>query len=227
MKKYLLILLIISSILFAACGANKDERIKVIDIKEKYKSNDVSNSYSINEEVYVDGNISIKYPVVSGLGNMEAIVNNALYIKMMLMSEYFIEPINPTIDLTYTIKRADNSILSIVYEGYGNDEGLAYSTNFFYTTNIDLNTGTILSLKDLTTIDDKFINTLKNESTINDNYIPNYFNSMTNEVILEKLINSDQQESEVSSYICEDGTIGISIKVIHAMGDHLEYEISK
>ena len=182
--------------------------------------------YLVSKAVYSSGNISIKYPVVSGLGDVEETANNIIYTKVMLMAGYYIEPINPTIELSYTIKKLDSNILSIVYEGYGSDEGLAYPINFFYTTNIDLNTGTALSLSDLAVVDDDFIVALKIAPTLNNNNIPNYFNSLSDEDILYKLNNSDQQDAEVSSYICEDGTIGISVQVNHAMGDHLEYQVN-
>lgn len=192
-----------------------------IDIEE--------DGYNVSDNIFNNQNIKITYPVISNCENkdIEQMINDKIYAKVLSISNYYDINSNPIMDINYSIKTNDNNIMSIVFQGYGNCDNAAYPIDLFYTINIDLYTGMILRLTDMVNIDEEFINKLKSTATINNIEIENYFNTLTDEEIIDKLNNSDNEYSEISSYLTSNGYIGISIQVPHAIGDHLEYEIIK
>ena len=54
-----------------------------------------------------------------------------------------------TLEINYVIKLKDKNLLSVQYSGMGYSKGAAHPNNLFYTTNINLISGTRIRLADL------------------------------------------------------------------------------
>lgn len=116
-------------------------------------------------------------------------------------------------------------------------EGMPYPTNLFHTTNIDVDTGTKVNLKDLLKIDQKFVSLLKNDhyayasDESNEEieaYVKELFDSYSDEELISYLNQADEASSDsnplgIFSYYSQKA--GLSFQVPHALGDYVEIEI--
>ncbi|MGG4143833.1 hypothetical protein ABEW34_11915 [Paenibacillus algorifonticola] len=96
----------------------------------------------------------------------------------------------------------------------------------YYTTNIDIQAETQISLKDIVQIDDGFISALKEgklQSPITE--AQELLDNLTDDEWLQMLIKADSSSSGTYSYLTKDA-IGIIVEVPHAIGDHAELEVS-
>ncbi|MGL6105466.1 MAG: PdaC/SigV domain-containing protein, partial [Fusobacteriaceae bacterium] len=173
MKKKVMTITITSILLITTlvgCSSNKIEREKTIETqseravvqKEKFTT------YKIEEKEYINKDMKVKYPQISGLEDekKQEIINNLIKTKAIsIYDETFKELENGQtyeVDGTYEIKLKDDKILSIAYTSYNNISQSAYPYNLFYTTNIDIKTGQELALKEIIPkVDDDFIKLLK------------------------------------------------------------------
>lgn len=193
-------------------------------------------SYKIVSETY-DNNKGTKmsYPQISDFSDAqkqkelnEMIKNEALkgnnYYKDVVDGEV-------TIDIKYKIVCQEPELLSIIYSGVGNVSGAAHPSNLFYTTNLDITNRKNLRLNDIVNINDDFVNMLINGSfkAVNSEYEAEYkaeINMLTLEEWKKSLLAADPSDKMGSefSYMTKD-SLGISIGVLHALGDHAEFEI--
>lgn len=247
MRKIIVIILLILGIVLLGCKQSNIKNNKKNEITEEYieseetiqeeetidKSENVnikekSKGYKITDNIFESGSIRIIYPVISNLNNeiLQQVINENIYLRVESISNYYDINRSPTMDISYIIKTANEDIISIVLQGYVNCDDTAYPTSFFETINLDLNTGDVLKVSDLVNIDDEFISKLKASNPINNSYVDNtYLSSFSDDEVKEMLIYADNEDSNVYSYVLEDGSIGISINVPHALGDYLEYEV--
>ncbi len=178
--------------------------------------------------------LKIDYPT---LPEYSEAVNKLIKDEAYLVpSEYFElgkeEPFGDiTIEVKYDIKEQTPERLSISFEGYGNMVGAAHPVNMFYTVNIDVKNEKQLTLSDLTTIDDAFMDKLmaSAKATLNPE-IYESFNSADwygDRANLKKTLDeSDTIYYGAFSYETPD-KIGVSLPVIHAMGDYVVVEVTK
>ncbi|MEK3808449.1 hypothetical protein [Metabacillus sp. SLBN-84] len=136
-----------------------------------------------------------------------------------------------TLDIKYTIKRMDRELLSIQYDGLGNVSGTAHPSHHFYTSTYLLTDGRRVKLNQLVILNEAFAETLKKKSKALSPALQGYLEGLSNQDLLTKLQTADQLErigendqSDVFSYWTED-SLGISIGVSHAQGDHAEFEV--
>ncbi|MFL6557382.1 MAG: DUF4163 domain-containing protein, partial [Bacillus sp. (in: firmicutes)] len=132
----------------------------------------------------------------------------------------------------YGIKSKSPSLLSIQYTGVGYMNGAAHPNNHYYTTNIDIETGTILKLKDMINIDENFVDNLKQNAKSMKPEHQGILSSIHPSDLLNMLTNADsldnigtENQSDTFSYFTSD-SLGISIPVSHAEGDHAGFEIT-
>lgn len=142
-------------------------------------------------------------------------------------SEGFLE-----LDINYKVTLSSAKVLSIQYSGLGDVDTAAHPNNLFYTNNIDVSTGNRLRLKDVINIDENCVNKFFNGQFkalwpeqreqlkhLTSERMLKYFNEADS---LDNI--GTEKQSDVFSYFTND-SLGISISVSHAIGDHAEFEI--
>ncbi|MCG7379554.1 DUF4163 domain-containing protein [Paenibacillus sp. ACRSA] len=231
MKHWMLI--IIPFLLLMSCNQKAE-----VHSEQAKNSNDTSikKSYKVESNNYSKNNINIKYPKIINITNGDKI--NALIKEeaTRIINSYSEE--KDHLDINYLIMLKSNDLISIQYTGSAFTEGAAYPLNVFYTSNIDINKGSRVKLIDLIEVNEAFVEKFKegDYKSYNED-----LNLLDNGVITEVLSGSNsidlisyfKQSDEVGqvndsgtfSYITQDA-IGVSISVPHALGDHLEMEIS-
>lgn len=194
-------------------------------------------SYDISSMTYIveddDNNISIEYPVVSGLSdevNQKKINELIKAEALKVYNTYYYEDRDYLghldLDIEYYISLKNEYILSIQYYGLGDLENAPHPDKLFYTTNIDMMMGNRLKLVDLVNIEEGLINMFISREfeplwQVQDESDLGYYG--TYDVAEESFINADNMGS-VFSYLTND-SLGISIPVSHAIGGHGEFEI--
>lgn len=204
------------------------------------KSDPGHKEYTIKKVIYTDKDIKAEYPQIEGFADAarqrkinELIKSEALAPYLRTIKE--LDPIQKyEADGKYEIKLQNDNILSITYSSFNNIVPSAHPYNMFYTTNIDLKTGKKLVLKDLVpNIDKAFIEVLKNSKyagNIDKQYEPEIrtqaFSWYENdEQLLDALSSKSETESNIYVYVTPD-SLGISMPITHAAGDHAEFEIN-
>ena len=192
-------------------------------------------SYKIVSETY-DNNkgTKISYPQISDLSDAEKQkeLNEIIKNEALKGNNYYKDVDGEvTIDIKYKIVCQEQELLSIIYSGVGNVSGAAHPSNLFYTTNLDITNRKNLKLNDIVNINDDFVNKLINGSfkAVNSEYEAEYkseINMVTLEDWKKNLLAADPSDKMGSefSYMTKD-SLGISIGVMHALGDHTEFEI--
>lgn len=197
--------------------------------------------YKLITENYTEKNVKIDYPQISNLANSnkQKAINHLIKTEALKVLNYYTEvdrklpaesvPSELDLEINYNIPWKSENLLSIQYSGIGYVRGTAHPNNLFYTTNININNGSRLRLKDLINIDDAIVKKFKSgklkplrpeHNGILNNYSGNE--------LLEKLTQADSLDnlgaSEIFSYLTKD-SLGISFSVSHAIGDHAGFEI--
>jgi len=192
-------------------------------------------SYKIVSETY-DNNkgTKINYPQITDLSDAEKQkgLNEIIKNEALKGNNYYKDVDGDvTIDINYKIVCQEPELISIIYSGVGNVSGAAHPSNLFYTTNLDITNRKNLRLNDIVNINDDFVNMLINGSfkAINSKYEAEYkseINMLTLEDWKKRLLAADPSDKMGSefSYMTKD-SLGISIGVMHALGDHTEFEI--
>lgn len=161
-------------------------------------------------------------------------INTILKDEALKVLNYYANSFGFTeLEIGYQITLANKNVLSIQFSGIGDVDNAAHPNNIFYTINIDIEKGAKLRLIDVVEVDSDFVDKLYSGNfkalwPEQGEYISHY----SKEEMLEYLENADSldnigtdKQSDVFSYFTQD-VIGISIPVIHSMGDHAEFEIN-
>jgi len=202
-------------------------------------SNDSPIQYSISSNEYTakDGNILIKYPSLSGLGNEY----DGQKINDMIREEAtaYLRLIGEDIDnlqmyeINYVVKFSGSKLLSIAYDGLANYEGAAHPINVFYSTNIDLENIKKLSLSDMIgdieALADLYMSALAEEhdDEVMKAACDHIYQMNTRDDIVNGLKEADNAYGSglnIFTYYSKEG-MGISWGVPFALGDHVEIEI--
>lgn len=212
------------------CYGNSTINIRSDD--DSYKILDLT--YSKKDSLM---NCDIKYPQISGMVNSskQQKINNILReeaIKGLNYYNYkgregFLE-----LQIDYKFVLSNKAVLSIQYSGVGYVSNAAHPNGLFYTTNINIKTGQRFRLADIINIDRNFA-----KKILNGEFKPLWPKQIENkkwgsyEEIQEMFIKADSldnigtdQHSDEFSYLTSD-SLGISVNVCHAIGDHAELEI--
>jgi|GEM_PF-800447 len=246
-KKNILIVFLVSLLLLlVACGINKDDMsnnvttVTPTTLKQSSQKPSPSSllSYDLNKASYSDKDIKISYPQISNLDDTdkEKTINEMIKVEALKVLSSYDDVSTLTLNVDYSIKWSGENLLSIQYIGSGYVENGAYPNNIFYTTNIDINKGVKIKLKDLFNIDEEFIQKFKEgKYTIFDseldveNEARKEVDKFSNTELVDFFNNADDiilgNELSVFSYFTKD-SLGISVSVPHAIGDHAEFEIN-
>lgn len=254
-KLYVGLVIIGTMAITLSCSGKSSNSSKVVmannsistesSITENNKTNTNSNqsnfepasqgAYKIVSETY-DNNkgTKISYPQISDLSDAEKQkeLNDIIKNEALKGNNYYKDVDGEvTIDINYKIVCQEPGILSIVYSGVGNVSGAAHPSNLFYTTNLDIANRKNLRLNDIVNINDDFVNMLINGSfkAVDSKYEAEYkseINMLTLEDWKKRLLAADSSDKMGSefSYMTKD-SLGLSIGVMHALGDHTEFEI--
>lgn len=242
MKKYrLLIVTLTLSMLFTSYNMISGYGLNTqIDKAKNTKiaTNSVTPVYATTKTTYANRDIMINYPQLKNLKdtNLTDLINRVIKSEAIKVLKNYDGGINNlTLKVDYNINWMSNNILSIQYIGTEYIKNELNTNNVFYTTNIDINKGTKIRLKDIINIDDSFIKKIKNgkykafsNQVDLDKKSKEEINQNTNSELIKYLSNADDisalNELSAFSYFTKD-SIGISFGVSHEIGDHAEFEI--
>lgn len=195
---------------------------------------------SVRRAVYTDDShpnsrISIAYPVFLQSGMDEINVDIAEFAAGFAKETYGEDNSDLTLELDYEIKRYDKEYLSIVFEGSGNVYAAAYPNHLFLTKNYDMQSKEEITLADICTVDadlaEKVYAAIR-QKVETDSYYGSESPSAeivqtiarNTDALLQELQTCDADLDGCQSYMTSQ-MIGISLPVIHALGDHFEVEI--
>lgn len=205
--------------------------------------------YSIAKATYIVKNIKISYPQISNMKDLtkqrkineiirqdalaEVKYHDDLSKELFEEADYFVEK-------NYKITWMGPNLLSVQYSGYFNQIGTAHPTNTFSTININVSKGTKIKLREFLTLDQRFVEIFRKakyqtkfrpsqeEKVKLDEAIKGELNMFSiNEWIdyFKKADNlAEDNEAAIFSYFTKD-SLGVSIQVAHAIGDHVEFEL--
>lgn len=100
---------------------------------------------------YEDGNVSIQYPVVSGLpdGVIEEKINALLKTNALeILNAYSVNPEKESLSLTAKIYSADRKRITVVYTGLFMGDEAAYPINVYFTNSVDMSLAKNIRLTD-------------------------------------------------------------------------------
>ncbi|MCP3806885.1 DUF4163 domain-containing protein [Paenibacillus sp. Lou8.1] len=233
-KKIAFIILVL--MIMASCGkVSKD--VSSIHV-ENNKGNDVRDnqpSYELIQEKYSEHGIIIKYPQITKLKD----IAKQKYLNQILKTDaleglqnYADSNSGVHVEIDYEIKRQSEQFLSVQYTGVRYVKDAAYPSHMFYTTNLDMKQTSRIKLRDLVKVEKSFIELIKSgKITAVQPEQQGLISDFTKDDLIQLLANADvtkgspaEAEMESFSYLTSD-SLGISIPVAHAVGDHAEYEI--
>jgi len=223
MKKFCLILSLLLTLIISGCMNNKDMDDKVSPV--------INNKYDIEKETYTNNNIIINYPQVIDTGNSDKQKKINELIKMSalkLLDDYKDDINNLNLNMDFKIMYKGSDILSIQYLGLLSLKNAAYPINEINTTNLDLANEKLLTLSDVVTVNEHFVDIFK------DGKYRAYSSDLNLESVgaLNDVLNgygsndilADLKQETANFYFTENSVV-VSANVIHAMGDHFEMEI--
>ncbi|MEL1136548.1 DUF4163 domain-containing protein [Desulfitobacterium sp. THU1] len=235
---------IIAMVLLTACGIKgNNNTVPETTIESNLKAGEEQQTqmeYEISKEIYTEGNVNVEYPQIINLLDKakQNEINDLLKSQALGVYQKTVQELLPNqkyeVDGKFEIKYKSPKLLSIAYSSYNNIVPSAHPYNLFYTTNIDMETGKAMLLKDLVReIDKSFVNLLKKakyvgeiekeyEQQLADQAFSLY---ESDEKLIDALLGNGGDQDSIYAYITKNA-LGISLPVPHVMGDHVEFEIS-
>lgn len=224
MKKLTILLLVVIAILAAGCSSKNSSL-------EADKTS-ASANYVVAKANFTEKAIKIDYPQIIQLGdsNQQQKINDLLKNEALaILNDYKDERSELSLDISYVTKYQSPNILSIEYLGDFNLTGAAHPSNVIYTSNIDLKKASSIKLGDFLDIN----------SDVALKYKAGKYQPWSPDLDLDKLgvlaeiksnLTSDdlieQLQQQPSKFYFTQDSLGISVEVPHAAGDHLELEVS-
>lgn len=248
MKKIVAGILAVTLVLsFCACGKKTSEnagaegttttpttKLTVSDVNNVEKPTDSSKTlnYKITTQVMNDtshknSTTTAKYPQLISDEKDYSVVNKMIEGSVRNCFGNFPEDYEDmTFTMNYRVTMSTDKLVSIVFEGDYNMVTAAHPNSVFFTFNIDLEQASKIKLKDIYTIDGRFIDLFRKQwPEQTDPGLADYLNTFSNDEIMRMFADTDNEASSVYSYFT-DGKLGISFSVPHALGDHIEIEIN-
>ncbi|WP_418026804.1 DUF4163 domain-containing protein [Paenibacillus sp. JJ1722] len=192
-------------------------------------------SYELIQEEYSKNGIVIKYPQIIKLKDIakQKSLNKILKADALEgLQNYADSNSGVHVEIDYEIKRQSERFLSVQYTGIRYVKDAAYPSHMFYTTNLDMKQASRIRLRDLVKVEKPFIELIKSgKITAVQPEQQGLIGDFTKDDLIQLLTNADVTKGspveagiESFSYLTSD-SLGISIPVAHAVGDHAEYEI--
>lgn len=243
MRNIFVIVLISFSLILASCSKGGRDTVTSKDLKENRQviqqsetkkiadnqsnkdnnnlNDNISAAYEIHKEIYTAEKIKISYPQITNYydSNNQEIINDIIKNEALKRSKdaNFNNEL-AILEINYDIKLMSKNILSIQYLGYSYYERAPYPYHSFFTTNININKGTSIMLSDIVDINDSFVEKYKaGKLRALKSFQDEALKNLTDDELIKKFRTED-------FYLTKD-SLGISVGVVHALGDHAEYEI--
>lgn len=201
-------------------------------------------SYKIITDTYIENdarnNISINYPqiIIQDDNDRQLKINELLKMEAL---QYATTPRDDnrhfTLTLNYKITWWSERLLSVQYNGIGYVQDEPHPNAYFYTTNINISSGSKLRLRDIVNIDEDFVTKYRDEklksirtSRIDGRkvFVTNFgieSNTLGDTMELFKKADLLYPKSWGVYFYFTPESLGISASVSHAAGNHVEFEI--
>ncbi|MDR3491676.1 MAG: peptidoglycan-binding protein [Gammaproteobacteria bacterium] len=176
-------------------------------------------------------NVKLNYPQINNLrdSSKKQKINELIKISVLEVLNGYKDSLSSlSLAMDYEIKYKGEDLLSIEYLGLANMNGAAHPVNVIKTTNIDLKKEKQLSISDVVTLNDSFVEKIragkyKAYSSNLDIKAAGALKDVLNSYSSQDLLKSFKQQT-AEFYFTKD-SLGVSIEVAHVVGDHLEMEI--
>ncbi len=137
-------------------------------------------------------------------------------------ADIHVEDVDVYAQIDYQISMNTDEMISLVFEGIVNQRSAAYPTNVFFTININPATRQCFNLHQEITLNEDFFSSFKQ---IAKEQNPDFAE------IIEKTVDFESFRDGLTggSYHCyyTPSELGISVPVIHALGDHIEIKMAR
>lgn len=190
-------------------------------------------SYSIITETFKQGNVNVRYPQISGLGDGEKekavnqlISDHILYTVIQVHDESLMA--EQTLELNYRVTAQTPGILSVLYTGSANIEGSAFATNNVYSITIDLENVMKLRLSDFAAINEELAEKIKQSTNITSSYSGTFDERLLPAIKNEKddyIISGLTEELPYYTFCVTPDSLIVSIAISHADGDYVLIEV--
>jgi hypothetical protein len=196
------------------------------------KADDDNMDYKISKQVYIDKNIMIIYPQVTGMHDHEKQEKINALIKaeaLYMLNEHSEEQLT-RLSLKHEIKVQKPGMLSIAYSGYRELQDNAQSAFIFFTTNIDMRNGSRVRIRDLVNVDNDLAEKIKNgrffprSALVPVEQVKPSKNELIQALKTADRLGAPPKEPSTYTYFTS-GSLGVSIKIPHRFGDHIEIEV--
>ncbi|MHC1759971.1 MAG: hypothetical protein AB9917_10735 [Negativicutes bacterium] len=223
--------LILLLALVAGCGAVGADPAKHQAIEADTKAG--GNVFEVVKETYADRAISINYPQISKMNDVEKQRRLNQILKadaLSVLKDYSASDLEKlTVKLDYVIGRQSSELLSVQFIGSRFLKGTPYPTALFQSINLELQAGRKLRLQDSIYVNDQFVEAMKKGRMTAAKNVTLEKLRLDNGKLLKTFTQADSVVSSENperafSYFTKDG-MGISFNVIHALGDHVALEL--
>lgn len=192
--------------------------------------------YQIITATFSQDNIKIQYPQIKGLGDdsKEKTINDL--VKSDLFKNGVVEPINfrgndpLTMNWDYQVTMNTPELLSVVYTGNSRNERSAFPTDDIYAITIDLKNATKLKLSDITSIDTKLAQKIKQSTAVTNEAVKNgmdknYLVSDIQDNDDQTLIDGLKEQWAYYTFYVTPNSLVVSVAVFHVAGDYALIEL--
>jgi hypothetical protein len=236
---------IVIAMILVACNGGKNEAAvpnanqqskndsAIARYNNEHKSVSTTNTaYTITKKTYTAKNIVINYPQILNMTDhaKQNKVNEIIASEALDILTGWSNLDDVWISMDYQIAYQNAKLISIIFQGATDPKGVAHGTNQFYTVNIDINKESIVNLRDIVNIDNNFIQKIKKGKLITiatKVTIQNLDESvgLTDDKLLREISTANDGTQHCLFYFTRD-SLGLSTNILHAAGDHLEFEVN-
>lgn len=236
MKRFITILitltLVFTTVFLSGCSSKTPEETSEQTSETTRYSADLmelvsapEGDYTLAEETYEKEEVSIAYPVLQG-DNMED-VNLAISSFAEEIADFYLADWPSLVmPIVNQVTLHNKEFISIVFTGEGNFEGAAHPFSVFLTLNIRLADAKKISLIDYQVLDQDYLTlVLEHPKPGTDpQTVEGTIDFVKQEQQDGNLGTMDALGDMVFSYFTPEA-VGLSLPTIHALGDHMEFEV--
>ena len=217
--------------LAVGCSSGGAESVKP-PVKEAVAKVEL-NLFEVTPATYSDRAITIRYPQINKMNDVEKQrrLNQILKSEALsVLKDYGASDLEKlTVKLDYVIGRQNSELVSVRFTGSRFLKGTPYPTALFQSINLEMQAGRKLRLQEIIQVNDKFVQAmLKGRMSAVENVTIEKLR-LDNSKLLKAFGQADsavvtENPERAFSYFTKDG-MGISFSVIHALGDHVAFEL--
>ncbi len=226
-KKIISVILIMLCTILTSCSDDIERKIndEISDVGANHSKLEErtikDDNMRLDSKIYSEGKVDIIYPQIIQLPNeslKESINEKISKQALRRVNEVQNDEKVTTLEIAYDIKRYDNKLLSVLFEGYINSEGAPYPLALAYTLNISMDSGEELELNDYFQINETYVEQYhQNKLNVLKSFQSEAFEGLSDEEILTMFRNAEL-------YLTKD-SLGLVVFVPHAVGDYAELEV--